>query len=359
MLKVKGDPRLTTADGLSDPQLKDHVPKLIAALIEALKHGEGSGEGDAKSNADKHGIQRWEQGYRLRELLLEIFWLRVVLFQEAADFAAGQPGELSLHSETCTFIDKFLNDIESHSVVRFVESNKAALHKANQETLRIIRIVSHELRNMLNSVTLASHLLEGGGQEAIPDMVQNVSVNAAHMTAILDDLLHLSNMLSGTAPVKVAEFDLCSLMECLGISFSQMAQDKGLVFSMSADRALARISGDELRIRQIIENLVTNAIKYTFDGEVAIRCEAVGDQMLSITVEDTGVGIAEADQELVFCEFYQTTAVSPLRGSGLGLWIVARLVELLHGTIELKSAPGKGSLFKVMLPLERGEKPQN
>lgn len=351
MERVKADPRLTTADSLSEPQLKDHVPKLVSSLIASLRSGAALADPTAKTDADKHGVQRWQQGYRLREVLLEIFWLRAVLFREATLFATGQPNELLLQSDACELTDKFLNEIESHSVAQFVEANETALHKAHQETLRIIRTVSHELRNMLNSVSLASVVLDAGDQAAIEDMRRSLSINTAHMSAVLDDLLDLSNVLSGASTIQAKPFDFSGLLDCLNGTFSQMAESKGLVFVFSTDGKLDKIWGDELKIRQIIENLVSNAIKFTFSGEVRLRCEAVGEDEFAIVVEDTGVGIAEADRELVFSQSYQVKPESPLRGSGLGLWIVARLVKLLHGSIELRSEPEKGSIFKVVLPI--------
>lgn len=350
MAKVRADPRLTTADTLSEPQLKDHVPRLLADLVRSLREGVAPGRENTKSNADKHGVQRWQQGYRLRELLLEMFWLRTVLFREATDLAAGQPDELARQYDAGELMDKFLNDIESHSVAEFVEANKEELHKANQETLRIIRTVSHELRNMLNSVGLAFGLLDAGDRESVEQMRRNLTLNSEHMTAVLDELLDLSNILSGASAIKQGPFNFAGLLEFLHVSFARMAESKGLVFTMSADPALGVIHGDELKIRQIIENLVSNAIKYTYTGEVRLKCEAVGEDEMAIVVEDTGVGIAKIDRELVVSESYHVNPESPLRGSGLGLWIVARLVKLLNGSIELRSEPEKGSVFKVVLP---------
>ena len=352
MEKVKADPRLTTANSLSEPQIKDHVPKLLASLTTSLRRGATLGDGDAKSDADKHGEERWQQGYRLRELLLEIFWLRTVLFREAAMFASGHPDELSLYSDACEWMDRFLNDIESHSVAQYVEVNKTALHKANQETLRIIRTVSHELRNMLNSVALASGLLSEGDREAVEDLRRILKVNTTHMLAVLDDLVDLSNLLSGASTIKAEEFDLLSLLDGLKVSFARMAESKGLVFTVSADRKLERVRSDKVKIRQIIENLVSNAVQFTAIGEVKLSCEMVGEHEFAIIVEDEGIGIAEADRELVFSESYQAKPASPLRGSGLGLWIVARLVKVLNGSIVLRSAPNKGTVFKVVLPLD-------
>jgi signal transduction histidine kinase len=110
-----------------------------------------------------------------------------------------------------------------------------------------------------------------------------------------------------------------------------------------------------LKVRQIIENLVGNAIKYTFTGSVKLRCEAAGADKFAIVVEDTGVGIAPADRELIFSESYRVSSESPLRGSGLGLAIVAALVDLLRGAIQLESEPNKGSIFRVCLPRVHGE----
>ncbi len=346
---VKADTRLVTSDALPDPQLKDHIPKLLAAMIESFRSGTPAVE-EARSSAAKHGEQRWQQGYRLRELLLEIFWLRTALFREVAAFAAGHSDELLLCSEVCALTDKFLNDLESRSVERFVEAKEAELRKSDHEKLRLIRTVSHELRNMLNSVGLASSLLDSGGKESVGHMQRNLRQNTTHMTSVLDDLLNLATILSRGSPIKPIFFSPARLLTLLNASFHRMAESRGIRFTSSVDDSLTEVCTDELKVRQIIENLVSSAIKYTFEGEVRVRCESEGERSFAIFVEDTGVGIAKADRELVFSEFYQVEPESPIRGLGLGLSIVAGLVERLNGSIELESEPNKGSRFKVVLP---------
>lgn len=348
---VKADPRLVTADSLPELQLRDHVPKILASLIEALG-SETQPKEEANRSAVIHGEERWRQGYQLRELLLEIYWLRTELFREAAAFATGHADELKLCSELSRLADKFLNDMESRSVARFVEVSESALHRANQEKLRLLRTVAHELRNMLNSVGLASGQLEAGDKESVEIMRRNLTLNTAHMTSVMDDLLALSNILSQSVTVKPGAFAPAHLLDLLAPSFAHMAAEKGLHFTCWVDPALGEVCSDELKVRQIVENLVHNAITFTYTGEVKVRCEALSAEKFVIYVEDTGVGIAKEDSELIFSEFYQVRPASPLRGSGLGLSIVAGLVEVLNGSIDLESAPGRGSIFKVVLPRE-------
>nr|WP_265593714.1 ATP-binding protein [Verrucomicrobium sp. BvORR034] len=133
-----------------------------------------------------------------------------------------------------------------------------------------------------------------------------------------------------------------------------MAEANGVIFRSSVKGELGTIYTDELRVRQIAENLVSNAIKYTPTGEVHLRFEGVSTNDWAIVVEDTGLGISESDRQHIFSEYYQVASASPLRGSGLGLSIVSGLVDLLKGSISLESEPNRGSVFRVVLPRIHG-----
>ncbi len=187
---VKADPRLTTPDRLPIHSLKDHVPPMVESFARSLERGAKSPEAKAKSDADIHGAERWLQGYSIRELLLEIYWLRSVLFQEAANFARGRANELSVCSSSCALIDAFINDMESRSVQRYTEEREAALNKSNNARFRLVRSVSHELRNMMNSVGIASTLLDAGDPEAVQLMRQTLDSSISHMKEVVDDLLN-------------------------------------------------------------------------------------------------------------------------------------------------------------------------
>ncbi|MDB6135197.1 MAG: sensor histidine kinase [Verrucomicrobiales bacterium] len=359
LVSVQSDPNLRTADTLTEPLLKDHIPVLLEAFAGFLRSGDPSAKDVTGQTASIHGAQRWEQGYSIKELMLEIYRLRKVMFQEVVNFAGGQPGELSVFSAACGFVDAFLNDLECRSVERFAEESESSLRKSNAARLGLIRTVSHELRNMLNSVGFAIMRLENAEPEEVELVRGSLERNFTHMKEVLDDLLDLSMVLSRQTTVKLAAFEPSQLLNLIDLGYRHLAETKGLRFGTSIKPSLGSIFNDELKIRQITENLVSNAIKYTRAGEVHVSFEDLGPKSWAIVVRDTGVGIAKEDREHIFSEFYQVKSESPLRGSGLGLAIVAGLVDLLNGSIHLESELNNGSVFKVLLPRIRPTQSDN
>ncbi|RYD30630.1 MAG: sensor histidine kinase [Verrucomicrobiaceae bacterium] len=359
LISVQSDPNLRIADTLTEPLLKDHIPDLLEAFADFLRSGDPATRDDTRQTASLHGAQRWGQGYSIKELMLEIYRLRKVMFQEVVNFAAGQPGELSVLSAACGFVDAFLNDLECRSVERFAEESESGLRKSNAARLGLIRTVSHELRNMLNSVGFAIMRLEGAEPEEMESVRGILERNSTHMKEVLDDLLDLSMVLSRQTSVKLAAFEPSVLLNLVDLGYRHLAETKGLRFGASIKPSLDSIFSDELKIRQITENLVSNAIKYTPAGEVHVSFEDLGPEWWAIVVQDTGVGIAKEDREHIFSEFYQVKSESPLRGSGLGLAIVTGLVDLLNGSIHLESELNNGSVFKVLLPRIRTAQSDN
>lgn len=352
--EVKKDPRLTTADRLSDHLLEDHIPLLLEDFIQVLRSGDEETGIGAKWNAVKHGAERWGQGYSYKELVWEIYRLRRVLFDNVREFARGKPNELDVFSLACSSADSFLNELECRSVEKYAEESETTVRLSNEARLRLIRTVSHELRNLLNSVGLASALLSSDDPESIEFMRGNLDRNCGHMKQVLDDLLDLSLIFSRQNVAKPAWFDPRSLLKLLEAAHRPVAEANGVIFRSSIIGELGTIYTDELRVRQIAENLVSNAIKYTPTGEVHLRFEGVSTNDWAIVVEDTGLGISEADRQHIFSEYYQVASASPLRGSGLGLSIVSGLVDLLKGSISLESEPNRGSVFRVVLPRIHG-----
>jgi signal transduction histidine kinase len=174
------------------------------------------------------------------------------------------------------------------------------------------------------------------------------------MKEVLDNLLDLSLIVSGQNVAKPTWFEPSPLLKLLESAHRPVAHVKGLEFTATIEGELGPVYSDELRVRQIVENLVSNAIKYTPEGEVHLRFEAVNAHVWAIVVQDTGLGIAEEHRQHIFSEYYQVASASPLRGSGLGLSIVSELVELLKGSISLESEPSRGSVFRVLLPRIHG-----
>lgn len=203
---------------------------------------------------------------------------------------------------------------------------------------------------MLNSLSLASTLVESADESSVAQLRKSVSRNTIHMNHVLDDLALLSSILSRSTTVKITEFSPTKLLGLLCPMFEKMARDKGLGFTSFVSLGVDKVCSDEVKVRQIVENLVSNAVKYTRAGEVHVRCESADANRFAVIVQDTGLGIAEQDRQLIFSEDYSVNPESPLHGLGLGLAIVSGLVDMLGGSIELKSEKDKGSEFRVILP---------
>jgi CheY-like chemotaxis protein len=182
-------------------------------------------------------------------------------------------------------------------------------------------------------------------------LADTVLRSARSLLGILDDVLDFSKIESGKLELENAPFSPTELMQSVTAPFLAAAQSKGLEFTVRMEAGVpATVMGDALRLRQVLNNLLSNAIKFTERGSVSISCAALVTTdlvLLRFSVADTGIGIDESAQKHIFDPFAQATSDTSRRfgGTGLGLAIVRRLVHLMNGSIELRSAPGKGSTF--------------
>jgi signal transduction histidine kinase/CheY-like chemotaxis protein len=259
----------------------------------------------------------------------------------------------------------FVTDINKS---RFYKKQLMA-EKARAEDLLLVKQrfmanISHEIRTPLNSIIGFSEQLK---KLKIKDdaslFVSAISQSSSHLLEIVNDILDFSKMEAGKINLDPADTDLVDLVEQVYISLEGMAQSKGLNFTVSTDTLTHRYYlCDPLRLKQVLINLVNNAIKFTHEGSVVVSLTQKADDsdkssnkvMVCITVADTGIGMSEADQKRIFDEFAQ--ADSNLNrnfgGTGLGLSISRKLVDLMNGNIELESKPGEGATFNVSIPLE-------
>jgi signal transduction histidine kinase len=222
--------------------------------------------------------------------------------------------------------------------------------------------MSHELRTPLNSVLGFSELLQGNSQ--LPDKLRrwagNIQSSGKQLLALINDLLDLAKIEAGKMEVNPESVSLPDLVDGLLAMYRPQAEKKYIDLRATVEPGVPPARQDAGKLRQILTNLVTNAIKFTPEGgRVLVRAEAQGSDLV-LTVSDTGVGIAPEDQEMVFEKFRQ--AASPMtrehEGTGLGLSIVRELSKLLGGDVTLKSELGRGSTFTVRVPLEMTEVPR-
>ena len=200
-------------------------------------------------------------------------------------------------------------------------------------------------------------LLQGvSGELSTPQKSKMVRVdsNARHLLSIINDILDISRIEAGKMPVHVEEFDLPALVSELLAEVEPLIQKaNGLVAATDIEPALGPVWSDRQKVKQILLNLLTNAVKFTSRGEVKVLARAdEARRELRIAVRDTGIGIAPGDHEKVFEDFRQadSSVTREYGGAGLGLAICRRLAKMLDGRIELQSQPGEGSTFTLVIP---------
>ena len=236
-----------------------------------------------------------------------------------------------------------------------LEAINAELNRANQHKSEFLANMSHELRTPLNSILGFSQLLlEGDGGTLSAEQRQDVEIitqNGRHLLGLINDLLDISKLEAGKAQLHRGEVDVVELTsECVE-GVRSLARTKKLELESEVAPNLGQVFGDRPKIKQVLLNLLGNAIKFTDAGSVRLRVERQGAD-LKVSVSDTGIGVPQDDRERIFESFQQgRSGVSgKYQGTGLGLAICRRLVEMHGGRIWVESVPGRGSTFSFTIP---------
>jgi signal transduction histidine kinase/ActR/RegA family two-component response regulator len=231
---------------------------------------------------------------------------------------------------------------------------------ASEAKSLFLATMSHEIRTPLNGVLGMAQAMAGdeltAAQRGRLDVVRQ---SGQSLLTILNDILDLSKIEAGKLEIEQTDFDLTTVAQGAYDIFEAIADDKGIGFSLDvAPGAVGAYRGDPTRIRQVLCNLISNAVKFTEAGEVRVAVDWAHDRVggrLRMTVCDTGIGMTPEQTGVLFQKFVQADASTSRRfgGTGLGLAVCGKLIELMEGEISIDSQEGRGSTFTVVLPLER------
>src|SRR4051812_27702676 len=236
------------------------------------------------------------------------------------------------------------------------------LEQASQLKSQFLANMSHEFRTPLNAILgYTSMLLQGVSGEMTPpqkNKLQRLDSNARHLLSIINDILDISRIEAGKMPLHLEEFELDALISELLAEVEPLIQKARLQAVFDVPEPDPLVHSDRQKVKQIVLNLLTNAIKFTPQGQVKVRVQSSEDgRELRIAVEDTGIGIAPEDHDKVFEDFRQadSSVTREYGGAGLGLAICRRLAKMLDGRIELQSTRGRGAVFTLVIP-RRGKR---
>ena len=255
-----------------------------------------------------------------------------------------------------TFATQSALAIQNARLFREVEQKSRELATASRHKSEFLANMSHELRTPLNAIIGFSEVLSermfGEINEKQAEYISDILQSGQHLLSLINDILDLSKIEAGRMELDISDFDLPSAIENTLTLVRERAIRRGITLGRMVDARLGVIRADERKVKQVLLNLLSNALKFTPEGgRIDVRA-AVDDGVAEVSVTDTGVGIAPEEQEAVFEEFRQVgTASKKVEGTGLGLAISRKFIELHGGRIWVQSQVGSGTTFAFTLPL--------
>jgi signal transduction histidine kinase len=399
---VDADPELKTASVITRAQFIDHIPAVLDAFERRLSAQAATervlAREDQKDSAAEHGLHRWQQGYNQPETMGEWRHLHLCLLQELEIFQERNPGVdpaamrsarrelVRLCSDgMCASAARYaqLQQSEAASRVRELESALDQLWQLEQRRAEAWREAAHDLRGRVHAIASASMFLTGDGvpEQRRAPFSEMLRLSVQSLNHLLGDLMDHARLEAGQERRQIAPFDAGTLLKEFCETIRPMAAEKGL-FLIAKGTTPFRIEGDAAKIQRILQNLLLNAIKITERGGVEVTWRATDDSRRPqwvLCVQDTGPGfrggsatplervlkratdeaheVEQHDAAPTLASQTKASPAPPPAGEGIGLAIVKRLCELLDATIELESASGKGTTFRVTFPVRYGESP--
>lgn len=281
----------------------------------------------------------------------------------------GKQAAIAIHTtraiETVKKQERLL-DLQNELLVRQQEELENQHHRLQRQNLQLLEAaqlksqflntISHELRTPMNAIIGFSQLLLRQHQQLLTaqqkEMVGRIFNNGKNLLLLINDILDFSKIESGCTKLEIEEFDLAHLVIDAALEFGNQVTEKNLAMSVSVHLQHQFIINDKSRLRQILVNLISNAVKFTHEGSISIKVREVTSDRIAITVSDTGIGISETDLPHIFDKFRQgdQTTTRQYPGTGLGLAISAALVNMMSSTIGAESQLEKGSTFRLEMP---------
>ncbi len=334
---------LPKADELTFTQLRDDIPRVLAQIADALERAGSRHIDDLLALSEAHGSIRFHQSYNLNEVLLEYDLLRPLLLEEVVQ----QMGR-RLTIDEIVAINAGIDVSVRRSVLTFVRYQSQELSAATESQSKYLSFLSHDLRGGLNGVFLMIEVLkrELAGETRLAATIEDLDSmrrSLLETVATMDRFLHAERFRKGKVQVHKTRVDLRNLCNEVVAHFIYQAQEKGLKLESAVDGDCVLNSDREL-LSLVLQNLVSNAVKYTEHGAVRVTAKAIAGGGCLVAVIDQGPGIEPDKLSELFAAFTRgQTYGQP--GVGLGLSIARQAADLLQAKLWAESAPGKGSTF--------------
>jgi two-component system, NtrC family, sensor kinase len=274
----------------------------------------------------------------------------------------NHPGEFPVEAIDLlrTFSTQSALAIQNARLFREIEVKSRQLEVASQHKSEFLANMSHELRTPLNAIIGFSEVLGermfGELNEKQEEYLKDIHASGQHLLSLINDILDLSKIEAGRMELELADFDLPTAIDNALTLVRERAARRGITLGCEIEERVGMIQGDERKVKQVLLNILSNALKFTPEGgRIDVRA-ALKEGTVEISVTDTGVGIAPEDQEAIFEEFRQVgTSDKKVEGTGLGLALSRRFVELHGGRIWVQSQEGMGSTFTFTIPVQRAD----